>query len=772
MKKGKKRGDKLKVRKALIFLSLFILILPAVLAAGEITQKADRLNYWNALNHTVTVTNTGTNGTAVTLSIPSGWSCVSGSGCTCGANIQCNLAGSGSGTYTVQSPGSSASEYDVDTFSPSTNNSYTGNAVKFIRIQDREIFHTLVEYGRGRGNYFFDSAFSGKAGSGHTGAGCSYLPVSTLFELNYLHKVLNIRQYFGDLTAKAYNATFTCTYPNRSIVRQHLITSSVRNSSGAYVSYRIKTIEGSWERMGYLGMDFKAAQQYVGENLAVNCSNITYYLPAGGGNIVVNHDSFSMQVRKREPFIATASAAATIGNGSQEVIITYSITNNESYTADNVIIEIEAPQYATFIGTRAELWGTALDQYRIEKAELRPNETETIILVARFNTSLAPSMTSLNLTKQLKIKYTTCWEINAYNPTQYMQYLQGIGTGTVNMGTPASITNLVKRIIQIKNLTVIINNTVTQINNTVNEIENIVAVINTTTNETNYIVKVINTTTTSILNKTNLIYNNTLVIMNDTATIIDLLNCNGTVDTPLCSKIAVLNNSLYNLWNYTLQLNNTAHNINISIGNINVTGVNVTVQVDFSNLTTLLRDVKRYINCTNITAQPNTSVCNRLDRIENLTLVINNSVENLWNITQYFNTTVFGNLTFQDILDAITNATGDTSDVREALIDLREFQEEVVFLVTDSFGLQQQAQADFSQGNIVSAADNLVMANTKLMKSLDILLKEEAELTGEGTSIAEKGTRTWMWVAVIVALALILVVYYLFSYVPESGESK
>lgn len=762
-------------RKLTLIFLVFLMCLFSV-SAYNITQDADRLNYWDAENHTVTITN-NCDDSLINITIPSGFIFVSGTGCSNDSSlIQCNV--STTADYEVQSPGSSATEYTVSTFPISgVNNSCTINNVSFITIKDYELFHTLVEYGRGRGNYFFDTFSSGYAGSGHTGTGCSYLPNGTMFELNFLHKINNIKQYFGDLTADAYNATFSCTYPNSSIVRQHLTTAIITNSTGAFTSYEISKIEGSWERMGYLGMDFNVGEYQTGQNFTINCTNMTYLFPSAGGSFVVDEDSFTLQIRDREPFTATASTVETIGNGTQEVLITYNITNNEVYTVDDVIIEIQAPPYATFIGTRGELWGTALDQYRIEKAQLRAGESEVIKLIARFDTSNAPGMSSISLTNGIKLKYVTCWELNAYNPSEYTQVLSGIGTGTVSMGTPADIVSVINRLNVILNISGTINTTVTNINTTVNGIESIVDAINTTTNDTNAIVKDINNTANSILTDTQTILSNTNTILSDTAIIIDQLNCNTTNDSPICDKVRVLNQTVQELWNLTLLVNYTAGNLNITIiENINTSGVNITVNVDLTNLTNLLLDVKTYINCTNATDQVNISVCNRLKRIENYTDIINNTLESLLSTTTYFNTTVFGNLTFQEILDAIDNVSVDTSEVLSALQELREFDEELVFLITDSFGLQQSAKDDFLKGGVVSAADKLSEANDRLRKTMDLIVLEKDRLlvqreVAEPEEIPAKKTNQRL-IALIAALAIILVIYLVLGKSPPKKQEE
>jgi hypothetical protein len=748
-----------------------------VFAVNEITQSADRLNYWTAETHNVSVTNNGANATTVNITKPSGFTYDSGSCTNPTASIISCALNSGQTKYYIVNSSASSAEYTVSTFSiTSSNNSYTGNDVDFLRIQDDEVFHTLVEYGRGRGNYFFDTYGSGTAGSGHTGTGCPYLPNGTLFELNFLHKINNVKQYFGNLNAEAENATFSCTYPNNSIVREHLISSIVTNSTGAFLSYLIPTIEGSWERMGYLGMHFDIGDYSTGNNISISCTNMQYWFAEAGGYFVVDDDSFDLEVRNREPFIASASTSDTIGNGTQEVIITYNITNNELYTADTVIIEINAPPYATFIGTRGELWGTALDQYRIEKAELRPGDSEIIRLVARFDTSSAPSMSSINLTNGIDIKYVTCWELNAYNPGEYIQTLTGVGTGSVNMGTAANIVSVMGRINLIYNILTVINTTVVDINNTVNNINSIVTVINTTTQDTNAIVRDINNTANSILNKTQILLNNTNTILSDTQFIADQLNCNGTSDSPICDKVSSINQTVQSLWNITVILNNTANNLNITvIENINTSGVNVTVSVDLTNLTDLLRDVKEYINCTNVSGYPNTALCIRLDRIENNTIIINSTVQSLLNTTTYFNTTVFGSLSFQDIIDAIDNISVDTSDVLEELEELRSFDEEIVFLITDSFGLQQNAKDDFVKGDVSSAVDKLVDANSELRKATDRLLileKEGLMSVDQETPESESFNTKWIWISLIAILAIGMLCVYLLKKVPPDKSGK
>jgi len=993
------------MKKVVILIFLTIMLSSLVYAAGEIDQYADKLNYWNAELHTVYVTNNGNVSTSVNFTIPSGFTFNSGSICTVpiAGKIQCNLASGQTGWYKVDSS-TSPSEYDLRTFAPITNNSYTGNNLSFLRIQEDEIFHTLVEYGRGRGNYFFDSMGSGLAGSGHTGSGCVYLPNGTLFELNFLHKILNIKQYFNLADADAEDVSFTCTYPDKTMVREHLVSNILKSGGLWTVSYFIGLIGGSWERMGYVGMDFDAGEFNIGQNISVNCTNLQYSLPNAHGNITVSQDSFDLEIRDRTPFNVTASTTtATVGNGTQEVIITYTITNTEIYDVSNVIIEIEAPQYATFIGTRGELWGVGRDQFRIEKTELQAGQSEVIVLVARFDTSSAGAISSLELSQGVKVQYITCWETNAYNPQEYMQYLN-VGNVSVSMGTPVGIVDIITLLQNINTTVTNVHTTVNIINNTVDNIWNLTWQINQSianlpqqvwtyttrtltfypaggggaaagaisacrwnasehyaqtanvtpidvystiykkTNFTNidltadgyrtcsklkiknntagylkvwvcndystgdpsstsgctlieqydptsiefsasdYIWKcsdilrkevtnasvaiilgcptcanssvgwilgadntssgwsynstnsgsswglenendmtefdwcvpidygyevwnynnrslteynftelvthfnctsgastnkmcellfAINLTTTNMQATINIINGtvNTIKITTDniyidTQNMIDLLNCNGTVDTPICNVSTDLNNSIQLLINITNSTNNQVNNIN---NTLYVMNQSITNNFNYTwgliqNISVSVGNISISMNCSDPLNNYSDSVCAYVQRIETNTIDINNTVNNALNIVQYINGTRWNNLTAWDLYQAILNQSIDIDDEIQEIITaisrLQEFQEELVFLVTDAFGLQESARRDLENGDLSSAATKLREANDKLNAAAIGLIEAQNQAAEQA---ADEEEYKWVIAALLAMISIAGVFVYLFS---------
>jgi hypothetical protein len=1038
------------VAKKILLVILMFIIAAFAVSAADISQYADRLNYWDTEQHTITVTNNCAGDSEVNITIPVGFAYNSGT-CTnpSAGLINCIILSGSSKTYTVNSS-SSTQEYKISTFSAVTNNTCTTSNTSLIRIHPSEIFHTLVEYGRGRGNYFFDS-YKGMnlSGSGRTEQGCTYLPDNTALELNYLHKILNIKQYYESPLSNAYNASFTCTYPNVTIVRQHLTTAINNLGSFWLVDYFISEIEGSWERMAYLAQDFDVGELTAGNTIIINCTNIAYKLPDMGGDIFIEEDSFTLTVVDKEPFTVTAlsPAGTVVGNGTQEVVLMYSITNTAPYPVSDVIIEIEAPPYAAFIGTRGELWGYGLDQYRIEKTELLPGQTETIYLVARFDTSTAGNINNTLLTNGVKISYITCWEANAYNPSSYMQRIYTGANVTVNMSLPTNATNIINILININTTTSIIQQTTFNINNTVNDIFDWVQVINQSTwnisyqvwnfysrnltyyppanfnatfiggtgggagggvacrwnktewynnslsntnsyqvyqgrwlkvdfpgiyngsvdawrtcyriapssaaptaigtdvlqvymcnnydgsgepeteagctlikaydiysgmfttqstqfkwecaeilgkeingknisiafecpgcsgaadgwyvalddtNNLNYtsnstndgsiwsnsakealvewdwcvpidfgyevwhynnrsiteicnctspfncnltaildqfnctqgpdtnkiceMLAIINETTQNTWNTVvainstvNIIEGDVIQIKNDTNTIIDLLNCNTTVDTPICGMLIEINGSIYHINVTVTDIQNQVNNINNTLYLMNgsiYTWFNYTWSL-FKNVTVNIGNISLTMNCSDPLNMYPGSVCEYLQKIENNTITINNTINNVYDIVYYINGTRWGNVTAWDIYNKIVNLTQIVENNYHSIINhlemIQQFDEELVFLVTDSFGLQQQAKTDVGNGNLVEAATKLKEANDKLSQAALRLVELQndqtsTQVTNQTLTSTTGKDNTLVLILLLMLMCIMIVVYLVVR--PPMGRNK
>ncbi len=99
---------------------------------------------------------------------------------------------------------------------------------------------------------------------------------------------------------------------------------------------------------------------------------------------------------------------------------------------------------------------------------------------------------------------------------------------------------------------------------------------------------------------------------------------------------------------------------------------------------------------------------------------------------------------------------------------LREFDEELVFLVTDSFNANTQARSAFASGDISSALVNLENAKIRLDQAngrLDVLKEASAAVLAE-----ERSSMWWIWL-ILVSL-MIAATIYLFQKVPEGSKEQ
>jgi len=510
-----------------------------VMAAN--TVSVNPLNYGGSpQNATVSITNTEGIAVTYTATLPSGWTANSGSGCVAdnATGVHCSSVANGNTvTFFAQNPSSVAS-HTLSTITLTTTSDSITNA-QLLRIDASEIFYTLVEYGRGDGDYMYSSKGDFKSETGYP-----YLPENTSFELNFLHKLFNIRQYFGQ-PYTATGATFSCTYPGDSLIRTHLDTNTILAQNWT-VNYSVDEIPTSWERMGYAGIQFSA--RVNGTTLNVACRNIQYTM--NNGVVSVPTDAVILQVVTINPLSVVASSIpSTINEGDSEVIITYTMTNNAPYIMMKPTVQIDSPSRAQFIGVRGELWGTGQSEYTQVLTELQPGETYAVSLLARYNTTGLASQ-NLALSRGIEVQFIPPWQANAYNPKTVIQYLPVSSNITYISGTPASINSVQS---QLNHIYV----QVDSINSTVNN-------INTTTNAILALEQFINVTFEGKLDYMNNTLNqiNTTVNNLDTASILSYLSSiNSTVNNlntaQLIAYLANINATTTNDYDLDLYFNNT-----------------------------------------------------------------------------------------------------------------------------------------------------------------------------------------------------------------------
>jgi len=333
-----------------------------------------------------------------------------------------------------------------------------------------------------------------------------------------------------------------------------------------------------------------------------------------------------MEVRSPDALSVTASSdIASIGNGTSEVLITYTVTNNEVYPINSLMLEIASPEDAVFIGARGELWGTSQDKYTYELPNLESGESVQLQLVARFDTS-SSSDTSLLLTEGVEAQYVPTWELNAYNPMAYLQTMSLTDTQNVNYGVSSTITNLLEQINRIEQNTI-------AINDTTNSIYTLVDEINSTTHTTSDNLLLINTSLSTLINNVNSTlynqaddnFNNLSTSVSDLSTQVtnfedtvqQLINCTVNAGAPICVKVDNLNTSIANMQSDLTSINST---LSTQIDNVNTSIMNelstqfANVASNFTYTNNLITSVNNSVNA-NIDAV-NTSLSGDISNIQ------------------------------------------------------------------------------------------------------------------------------------------------------------
>ena len=137
----------------------------------------------------------------------------------------------------------------------------------------------------------------------------------------------------------------------------------------------------------------------------------------------------------------------------------------------------------------------------------------------------------------------------------------------------------------------------------------------------------------------------------------------------------------------------------------------------------------------------------------------------------YINGSRWLNYTAQDLIDKINNisVTTDLSEVLRQIELLREFDEELVFLVTDAFNLQQQARTAANNGDLDTASAKLEESQTKLDQATSRLSRLNGAFEAE-KELAMAQSKWWVWVALLAGVCVAFV--FLFQKVPEESEPR
>jgi hypothetical protein len=187
-----------------------------------------------------------------------------------------------------------------------------------------------------------------------------------------------------------------------------------------------------------------------------------------------------------------------------------------------------------------------------------------------------------------------------------------------------------------------------------------------------------------------------------------------------------------------------------------------------TNITNIVNNIGDSLNCSNPANQYADNVCAYIQRVENNTINMNNTLNNIYNIVFYINGTRWGNFTAGDIYNSIYNLSVKIDSYYNEIINritmLQQFDEELVFLVTDSFGLQQTAKTELGNGNLEQAATRLEEANDKLSQAairLVTLENDQAKTAPVLQSTSQKADNTLLIALLLVLMAIVIAMYFI-----------
>ena len=392
----------------------------------------------------------GTEAASVNITVPTGWTINSvGAGCSSAAGvISCDISDGSSAAYNITNPDAATeAELTTDTITATDNTSASVQSVTLVKINPLKVMDTLVELGRGRGNYIYSSRYGGAKEQG----GTTFFPASSVTQMYFLHRIYNIGQYVGLGTEAASSVSLTCNYPNKTLVVYHLADSTTLGNPNWTVAYSFTEIEPSFWRMPYAGLEFTASDYSSGSTFSTECSSLTYSLTRG--TVTASSDSVSLTAGSVSPLSVSVDYPSDIalGLGQEEVELTYTITNGNAagnYDLTDIVFEIEAPAKASWIGVRGEIFGSADERYTRTISKLGKGESVNITLYARFDIPSPTANSTALHSGNWTLRFVPPWELTAYNPDSLEQ------TGDLGAATFVVDNSSTSEIDDLRNLTI------------------------------------------------------------------------------------------------------------------------------------------------------------------------------------------------------------------------------------------------------------------------------------------------------------------------------
>ncbi len=211
----------------------------------------------------------------------------------------------------------------------------------------------------------------------------------------------------------------------------------------------------------------------------------------------------------------------------------------------------------------------------------------------------------------------------------------------------------------------------------------------------------------------------------------EYLNCTAIPSQSICQRLDLIQNYTDTLETEVNDTQNMIVDVNATLNtrfdtvDTSLVDINNSINNLLSDVSDLDSDVQALVNCT---VTPNSPICTKLDNITSISLQIDSTANTILGVVNYINGTRWNNITAQDLYELLDETQENTDRIITKVRKLKSFQEEIIFLITDSFNLQTEAREQLAEGDTEAALQSLKEANMRLQEATaKLIMQAEAE---------------------------------------------
>jgi hypothetical protein len=146
------------------------------------------------------------------------------------------------------------------------------------------------------------------------------------------------------------------------------------------------------------------------------------------------------------------------------------------------------------------------------------------------------------------------------------------------------------------------------------------------------------------------------------------------------------------------------------------------MQID---ITSILANVTAIYDQNDCDGNADSPICQYVLDINTTLTSVEGDVTSILNLALYLNNTIWNGLTAQDIINqlnaSITNINTQGDQILTEINNVQEFNEELVFLVTDAVGMATESRNSFDSGEYENSIESLQRAQKNLEQAARLI---------------------------------------------------